>query len=55
MKSRACISRLFLYSYTNDITPVMKLAKGEQGMVASLPGMSRQTLNNRLKVTGRTE
>jgi len=35
------------------INEAMKLAKGNQGMAASLLGMSRQTLNNRLKVTGR--
>jgi len=37
------------------INEAMKLAKGNQGMAASLLGMSRQTLNNRLKVTGRAE
>jgi len=37
------------------ISEAMKLAKGNQGMAASLLGMSRQTLNNRLKVAGRTE
>jgi len=37
------------------ISEAMKLAKGNQGMAASLLGMSRQTLNNRLKLTGRTE
>jgi DNA-binding NtrC family response regulator len=37
------------------ISEAMKLAKGNQGMAASLLGMSRQTLNNRLKVAGRAE
>jgi len=36
------------------INEAMKLAKGNQGMAASLLGMSRQTLNNRLRVAGRT-
>jgi DNA-binding protein Fis len=35
------------------INEAMKLAKGNQGMAASLLGMSRQTLNNRLKVAGK--
>lgn len=33
------------------ITEAMKLAKGNQGMAASILGMTRQTLNNRLKVS----
>jgi DNA-binding NtrC family response regulator len=37
------------------INEAMQLTKGNQGMAASLLGMSRQTLNNRLKVAGRTE
>jgi DNA-binding NtrC family response regulator len=37
------------------INEAMKLAKGNQGMAASLLGMSRQTLNNRLKNACRLE
>jgi DNA-binding NtrC family response regulator len=37
------------------ISESMKLAKGNQGIAASLLGMTRQTLNNRLKIAGRTE
>jgi DNA-binding NtrC family response regulator len=37
------------------INEAMKLAKGNQGMAASLLGMSRQTLNNRLKNACRPE
>ena len=37
------------------INEAMKLAKGNQGMAASLLGMSRQTLNNRLKGADRAE
>jgi len=37
------------------IDEAMKLAKGNQGMAASLLGMTRQTLNNRLKVAAMAE
>ncbi len=37
------------------IREAMELAKGNQGIAASLLGMTRQTLNNRLKVAARTE
>jgi DNA-binding NtrC family response regulator len=37
------------------IGEAMILAKGNQGMAASLLGMTRQTLNNRLKIAGKPE
>lgn len=37
------------------IREAMELAKGNQGIAASLLGMTRQTLNNRLKITARIE
>ena len=37
------------------IGEAMELAKGNQGIAASLLGMTRQTLNNRLKITARIE
>jgi len=37
------------------IDEAMKLAKGNQGMAAALLGMTRQTLNNRLKIASRAD
>jgi DNA-binding NtrC family response regulator len=37
------------------INEAMALAKGNQGIAASLLGMTRQTLNNRLRVAGKAE
>lgn len=37
------------------IAEAMELAKGNQSMAASLLGMTRQTLNSRLKIIGKTE
>jgi len=37
------------------IDEAMKLAKGNQGMAASLLGITRQTLNNRLKIAAMTD
>jgi DNA-binding NtrC family response regulator len=37
------------------IDEAMKLAKGNQSMAASLLGMTRQTLNSRLKISARSE
>jgi DNA-binding NtrC family response regulator len=37
------------------INEALKLAKGNQGIASSLLGMTRQTLNNRLKLNGKPD